>query len=133
MKFAHDCTAVSPVIGEMLILSMVLILIAVASNSVFSLVPDERSPSVTIILTNTTDDLTLWHKGGDWIDRADISVLVMNETAVSRFRYGDFVLVPDMRVFDLGSNITVKIDCCDIEEVRLVTPRAVVFSGRVGG
>lgn len=133
MKLSQDCTAVSPVIGEMLMLSMVLILIAVASSSAFSLIPTERSPSVTIMLTNTTDNLTLWHKGGDWIDRTDISVLVMNETAVSRFRYSDFVLVPEAQVFDLGSTITVNITCGGIEEVRLVTPRAVVFSGKVGG
>ncbi|MGC9435801.1 MAG: type IV pilin N-terminal domain-containing protein [Methanomicrobiales archaeon] len=133
MKLARNCTAVSPVIGEMLMLSMVLILIAVASSSVFSLLPAERSPSVTIMLTNTTDNLTLWHKGGDWIDRTDISVLVMNETAVSRFRYSDFVLVPDTQVFDLGSTITVDINCTGVGEVRLVTPRAVVFSGKMGG
>ncbi|MHC1627034.1 MAG: type IV pilin N-terminal domain-containing protein [Methanoculleaceae archaeon] len=135
MKSIRDTSAVSPVVGEMLMLSLVLILIAVASNQIFLLLPHDRAPTVTVLMTNSSDSLTLWHKGGDWVDRESIRVLIRNSSGTREYRYGDaaFNLVPEKQVFDLGSRITITgIDSETITSVELVAGRAVVFSGVPG-
>lgn len=125
--------AVSEVVGEMLMLALVLILLSVFAASIGNYLPGERTPSVSIKMSNTTESITLWHKGGDWIEKKDITVIITKNMAVERFTAHDaaFVLSPDKSVFDLGSTITVQCPVTGGEEVRLVTPRAVVFSGRL--
>ena len=56
--------AVSEVVGEMLMIGIVLILVSVFSASLPDYLPSERSPTVTILLSNDTlGNVTLWHKG----------------------------------------------------------------------
>jgi FlaG/FlaF family flagellin (archaellin) len=126
-------SAVSGVVGEMLMLALVLILVSVFAASAGNHLPDERTPSISIKMSNTTGNVTLWHKGGDWVMKGDLSVIVMNETGAKRFTSScpGFWMDPDTSVFDLGGTITVDHPVAGGEEVRLVTPRAVIFSGRV--
>lgn len=126
--------AVSEVVGEMLMLALVLILLSVFAASIGNYLPDERTPSVSIKVSNTTETITFWHKGGDWMEKADITVIITKNTTVEHFTARDddaFALSPDRSVFDLGSTITVNYSVTGGEEMRLVTPRAVVFSGRL--
>lgn len=134
--------AVSEVVGEMLMIGIVLILVAVFSASLASYLPTERIPSVTIRMSNdTAGNITLWHKGGDWVRAEDLNVLIRDNDSVTapvtRYttRNGDnnFLLVPDVQAFDLESNITVSLDktLSGNESVTLATDRAVLFSGSV--
>ncbi len=142
----QDCEntkAVSEVVGEMLMIGIVLILVAVFSASLASYLPSERTPSVTIRLTHNITDgtITLWHKGGDWVKAEDLTVLVRDNDSVTApvihytTRNGDhtFILVPDAQAFDLESNITVSRDkpLSGNESITLATDRAVLFSGSV--
>ena len=53
--------AVSEVVGEMLMIGVVLILAAVFTSQLPNYLPSERSPSVTIMMSNdTSGDITLW-------------------------------------------------------------------------
>ena len=131
--------AVSEVVGEMLMIGLVLILVAVFSASLADYLPSERTPSVTIRMSNDTGgNITLWHKGGDWVKSGSLRVMVFENdgTATTYTRDGSsaFVLVPDAEAFDLESNITVDTGrpLLGIESVSLVTDRAVLFSGTVG-
>ncbi|WAC05792.1 MAG: type IV pilin N-terminal domain-containing protein [Methanoregula sp.] len=133
---------VSEVVGEILMIGLVIILIAVFSTTVSSFLPSERYPSVTIKVTNeTAKTITLWHKGGDWVRASDLKVIVANSTDHATeivYRVDDshhpFILVPQKTTFDLGSNITITWDSAldGNETVKLATPRAVIFSGQVG-
>lgn len=123
--------AVSEVVGEMLMISLVLLLVGVFAVSLGNFLPTERAPTVTVMMVNTTDNVTLYHKGGDWVRAADLEVVVSNTTATQRYRSSKFILSPEKQVFDLGSSITVNWTVAGDETVRLVTPRAVLFTGEV--
>ena len=123
--------AVSEVVGEMLMISLVLLLVGVFAVSLGNFLPTERAPTVTVMVTNTTENVTLYHKGGDWVRAADLEVVVSNHTSTQRYRSSKFILSPEKQVFDLGSSITVNWTVAGDETVRLVTPRAVLFTGEV--
>ena len=75
-------TAVSEVVGEMLMIGIVLILVSVFSASLPNYLPSERSPTVTIMMSNDTGgNITLWHKGGDWVKTDVLRVIVSDTTS----------------------------------------------------
>lgn len=136
--------AVSEVVGEMLMISLVLLLVTIFAVSLNNCLPTERAPTVTVMMTNTTENITLYHKGGDWVQASDLEVIVSNfsstNSQVEKYRSppGDqfnaekhFNLSPQKQVFDIGSSITVEYKATGDEQVRLVTPRAVLFTGEV--
>lgn len=125
--------AVSEVVGEMLLIAIVLILVSLVGISIYNLVPAERDPYVTIKMKNTTDSVTLYHKGGDWVRKSDLTVIIRSQSYVNRINSADprFILNPDVQSFDLNATITVSCTPHSGDEVQLVTPRAVLFSGRV--
>lgn len=131
-------TGVSAVVGEMLMIGIVLIIVAVFSASLSGYLPSERSPTVTIMMSNDTGGhITLWHKGGDWVKTDALKVVISNTTSMSVYTLKTappFIPVPDTRAFDLEGNITVDYGnpLVGDEEVVLATDRAVIFSGRVG-
>jgi len=133
-------SAVSEVVGEMLMIAIVLILVSVFSASLPSYLPSERSPTVTIMMSNdTTGNITLWHKGGDWVKANSIRVIVSysNDTSPISYRLNDpnpdrrFIL--DNQAFDLDENITVHWlgPLEGNEKIVLATDRAVIWSGSV--
>ena len=126
-------------------ISLVLLLVAVFGASLGNCLPTERAPTVTVMMTNTTDSITLYHKGGDWVQASDLEVIVSNfsseDKQVCKYRSPQsgefdagkhFNLSPEKQVFDLGSSITVHYAVTGNEQVSLVTPRAVLFTGEVG-
>lgn len=131
-------SAVSEVVGEMLIIGIVLILVSVFSASLSNYIPSERSPTVTILLSNDTQgNITLWHKGGDWIKADTIRVIVSNNTYQRSYRQNALqypcILVPASQSFDIGGTITMISGhhLTGDERVVLATDRAVIFSGIV--
>ncbi|MFA4859735.1 type IV pilin N-terminal domain-containing protein [Methanoregula sp.] len=132
-------TAVSEVVGEMLMIGIVLILVAVFSASLSNYLPSERSPTVTILMSNdTAGNITLWHKGGDWVKTDALKVIITDAngmTNVSTMRSTPpFIPVPGTQAFDLDGNITIirSHPLIGDEQVVLATDRAVIFSGRIG-
>lgn len=142
-KNRENESAVSAVVGEMLMIGIVLILVAVFSASLPGYLPSERSPTVTIKVCydNTSGTITLWHKGGDWVKASSLKVIVSNtnDTFQKSFRLNDpvdrFILVPDNQAFDLNSTIMVDWEKSleGNEKIVLATDRAVIYSGSVGG
>ncbi len=135
----HDERAVSEIVGEMMMITIVLILVAIFAANAGNLLPPPRDPSVTIIAeredgsTPALMNLTLYHKGGDWIQERDITVIVTWGENTTRFREGNnsFQMQPEKAVFDLGSRITISDIPAEYAKVSLVTPRKVIFSGEV--
>jgi FlaG/FlaF family flagellin (archaellin) len=140
MPLIPECeSAVSEVVGEMLMIGIVLILVSIFSASLPSYLPSERSPTVTIMMSHDSGgNITLWHKGGDWVKANTIRVIVSNTTDQTSYRLNDpehrFILVPDTQAYDLGGTITVDYGkpLVGNEKVVLATDRAVIFSGSVG-
>ena len=128
-------SAVSEVVGEMLMIALVIVLISVFSAVLFNFLPTDRDPSINVMMTNDQQNVTLWHKGGDWVKIEDLTVIVGNDTYRTSFsnQTGNFILVPNKPVFDLGSNITVQMPTYleGNETVKLVTSRTVIYTGKV--
>ncbi|MFA7562159.1 MAG: type IV pilin N-terminal domain-containing protein [Methanoculleus sp.] len=135
--------AVSEIVGEMIMISLVLLLVAVFAVSLGNLLPTERAPTVNVMMDQTDNTITLYHKGGDWVQAKDLEVIVSSGSSPLR-KYRNppsdelfdaeehFTLSPKKQVFDIGSSITVTCEVIGDETVRLVTPRVVIFSGEVG-
>ncbi|MDD4136825.1 MAG: type IV pilin N-terminal domain-containing protein [Methanoregula sp.] len=137
-KTGSHNTAVSEVVGEMLMIGIVLILVSVFSASLPNYLPSERSPTVTIMMSNdTVGNVTLWHKGGDWVKTDSLKVIVSNRTGMQTYTLKSsppFIPVPDTQAFDLDGNISINPGqpLVGDESVVLATDRAVIFSGMVG-
>jgi hypothetical protein len=148
--------AVSSVVGEMIMITLVIILVALFATSAFSLVPGGREPSVDVAMVNKSGDTTVifWHKGGDWVEGKDLTVIVINEDGKRKeYRKGDpegknaFVLYGyndtvggcvfeksgESEAFDLGGclNVTLDPELKTGDIVRLVTPKTVIYSGEI--
>lgn len=132
--------AVSEIVGEMLMLTIVLILLAVFSSSLSNYLPPPRDPSVTIMMQNGADDISLYHKGGDWIKSTDLQVIVETEgNQIYRYQLDDpnITVISSLNIqntatFDLGDRI--KVDTNSIgspRTIKLATTRVVLFSGRL--
>jgi archaeal type IV pilus assembly protein PilA len=128
-------SGVSEVVGEMLMVALVIVLISVFSAILYNFLPTDRDPSINVMMTNDQQNITLWHKGGDWVKIQDLTVTIGNDTNRTSFSYrnGNLILIPNKTVFDLGSNITVQTRTFfeGNETVKLVTPRTVIYTGKV--
>jgi archaeal type IV pilus assembly protein PilA len=134
--------AVSEVVGEMLMIGILLILAAVFTSQLPNYLPSERTPTVTIVMCNDTQNVTFWHKGGDWVKISSIRVIISNQSTSKTYTSSDTLHFissePGSQSFDLGGNISI-INWSDAtpfagdEKVVLATDRAVLFSGAVGG
>ncbi|WP_321504539.1 type IV pilin N-terminal domain-containing protein [uncultured Methanoregula sp.] len=131
-------SAVSEIVGEMLMIGIVLILVSVFSASLPDYLPSERSPTVTIRMGNdSSGQIFLWHKGGDWVKADSLKVILSNASSMETFTRKSsrpLIITPDTQAFDLGGTITVNCGrpLSGGDEVVLATDRAVLFSGRVG-
>ncbi|NMA88417.1 MAG: type IV pilin [Methanoculleus bourgensis] len=139
-----DESAVSPVIGEMLMIVLALLLVSLFSMTLLDFLPSERSPWVDIKMNNSGEDVRLWHQGGDWIKRSDLQVVIIRNKQTYTIRSSDdaFELrdlndkLSNSNSFDLGDRIVVQpaikfpgFTFDGGETVRLVSKRSVVFSG----
>lgn len=130
--------AVSEVVGEMLMIALVLILVAVFSATVGNYLPEERDPSITIMATANESHIVLWHKGGDWIRSSDFDVTVSNGSTLKSYSYADDsleVITPSDDFtdssFTLGGRLVLPHEPDGDVEVKIVTERSVIFSGSV--
>lgn len=128
--------AVTELVGEMLMLTIVLIMMAVFASSASDVLPPARDPSVTILPPHGTP-VTLYHKGGDAIPMSDIRVIV-NEEEIGREKWELYdetgtKITGNDGLFDLGGYIKIpnpshaKVK----DHIKLATSRAVIYSGEV--
>jgi archaeal type IV pilus assembly protein PilA len=129
-----DDSALSPVIGEMMMIALALLLVSIFSITLLGLLPAERGDSIDITMnySSSGDTLQLWHKGGDWVKKSDLKVIIIRGKTSNPL---DFELDGDS--FDLGDNITLKninVDGTGLEEgdiVRLINDKNVIYSGTI--
>jgi len=51
----------------MLMIALVVVLLSVFSAALYNFLPTDRDPSISIMMSNDRQNVTLWHKGGDWV------------------------------------------------------------------
>lgn len=106
MNYDTSDSAVTSVVGEMLILVLVIILVSLFATSAFNLLPGDRETVTTVSLENNTTHLIFWHKGGDWVDKNDLTITATPKEGGSRIPLTidgvfDYAGKP-VEVFDLG-------------------------------
>lgn len=136
MRFSNQSDGgVSEVVGEMLMIALVVVLLSIFSAALYTFLPMDRDPTVSVMLSNDNQNITLWHKGGDEVNADDLTVSIGNNTLRQSYskKTGGIILVPMKPAFDLGSNITVTIhgSLKGDETVKLTTPHLVLFTGKV--
>ncbi|MDD1728484.1 MAG: type IV pilin N-terminal domain-containing protein [Methanospirillum sp.] len=117
-------SAVSAVIGEVLMIALVLILVPIVTISLLNQLPEDRVPTVTIKMGSLSQsgELHLYHKGGDWIKREQI-LITCNGVENRSWESGFTNLT-----FDLGDNLTLSGISQDTR-ITFVARNAVIFSG----
>ena len=116
-------SAVTSVVGEMLLLVLVIILVSIMAASALSMLPGEREIMTDISMSTNGTHIFFWHHGGDWIDAGDLTVRIMKSDGSGSIApidsnsglkvnaysavTGDYTLKSD--TFDLGTRIEAKI------------------------
>jgi FlaG/FlaF family flagellin (archaellin) len=117
--------AASPVIGEMLLITLVLILIPVATITLMHQLPQDRVPTVNILMhIDDSNNVSLHHKGGDHVNIDDIEIFV-HDVKIGNAWKSSYQKV----VFDLGD--VISISATSGQRISLVAKRAVIFRGVV--
>jgi len=115
-------------IGEMLKLSIAVMLVAVFSMSVYALLPDERVPYVEIeLVVNETNSsvIDITHVGGDPLQASEVKIVVSNETG-----YQDEHLLP-YQVWRFPQTIHLTSNLMNVSEVSVIHLRAVLAIAEV--
>jgi len=117
-------TAVSSVIGEVLLIALVLILVPVVTVSLMNQVPEDRTPTITILMgsLNQTGYVYFYHKGGDWVRKENIQVF-RNGSKIDSAR-----IFLQNQTFDLGDKLGVS-DITEGDSISIVVKNSVIFSG----
>jgi len=135
-----DGDAVSSIVGEMLMLTLVVILIGLVSVNAQSILPPPREPSVTVKMgyDDVSTTLTIYHKGGDPVEVDDLKIVVSKGD--NQYTYckdgsctSTFTTDPGgIEIFDLGSSVSADLSPIDPPfAVKVATSRSVLFTGEV--
>lgn len=129
---------VSSVVGEMLLLAIGVILVAVFATSLMGLLPSDRDDHVDVAMKTDLSDQTImfYHKGGDAIAKEELRVMVYPENSVSPRNCEIKPLKDnagyDTAVFNLGCVLTVSVnDLAAKDQVRLMTENTIIYTGVV--
>lgn len=142
-----DENGVSPIIGEMLMLSLVLILAALFAVSASQYIPEDREPSLNVIMEDYPLDpdtveatgnynVTLWHKGGDTVPKQDIKIIFSNESNTASLYSENFSINDNTSVnFMPGDKMEIDTGGENFSSynIQMVVSKSVVFFGRIQG
>jgi FlaG/FlaF family flagellin (archaellin) len=139
-----DETGVSPIVGEMLMLSLVLILVSLFAVSASQYIPEDREPSLNIMMEKYTPqdndyNVTLWHKGGDTVSNRGIKIILSKDKDGIKDRIQvdtDNISINDKKEANFMPGDSMKIiPPKDVSgyTIQMVVSNSVVFAGRVEG
>jgi len=134
-------SAVSPVLSETLLIALVLILVPIVTISLMNQLPEDRVPTVTIIGEKNSDSLSFHHKGGDYIKKGDIRLIIRSQGSSgnkeAEYNGNDFDITwkgKKGEIYDVGSILTIneseiknEIEFSEINEVRFIAKNSVVY------
>ena len=124
--------AVSSVVGEMLLLTIALILTAVFAVSAFSFLPGDREDIVDVDAEISVNTITFWHKGGDAVPKDQLTAAVYDGVTPKTVTVTSLknAAGDDTAVFDLGGCYTVSVTgLTSRDEIRLSTDRTIIYTG----
>ena len=115
----------SPVIGEALLLTLIVLLIPVVTVSLMQQLPEDRVPTVHILMhSDGSGMVSLYHKGGDYLKLDDMEIFVDEVNVRDSWKP-----VYQKLTFDLGD--VISISASSGSKIDIVTRQAVIFRGVV--
>lgn len=120
---------VSEIIGEMLKLSIVVMLVSALSISVYAYLPDERIPYAEIVCQESDGNLTLIHAGGDTLLSSDVTIVILNKTGQP---YPTYYLSKNWVFSEMAPTKRPLPNMKDIDKIMIVHPRAVISECKPG-
>lgn len=144
--FRKKDDGVSSVVGEMLLLAIGVILVAVFAASLTGLLPGDRDDHVDVAMKPDVPDgpdasngkILFYHKGGDAIAKDELRVLVYPENSVNP-RACSISSLKDSNddpteIFNLGCVLEVSApNMASNDQVRLMTDNTIIYTGVVKG
>ena len=123
--------AVSSVVSEMLLITLVLIMIPLVTISLMNQLPGEREPTVTIKMESMgSNEVILHHKGGDYLLWKEMAVIVSHSNTPKRISGDELKPANAKTTFDLGDT-TEGISVSPGDKIQLIVKNTVIFSGVV--
>ena len=136
--FGKKDDAVSSVVGEMLLLAIGVILVAVFATSLMGLLPSDRDDHVDAAMDSDVLNHTImfYHKGGDAIKNEELRVMVYPENEVNPRICSVSSLLDNAgentAVFNLGCVLTADVSgLTSKDQVRLMTEHTIIYTGVV--
>ena len=124
-RFGGRDSSASPVIGEVLLIALVLILVPVATMSLMQQLPEDRVPTVHILMhSDGSGMVSFHHKGGDYLRVDNMEIFVDEVSVRDSWKPGYQKLT-----FDLGDIISIP--AAAGSKIDIVTRQAVIFRGVV--
>ncbi len=118
--------AVSPIISEMLLIALVLIIVPTVTISLMNQLPEDRTPVVNIQMDYSDGSVSLYHKGGDYIQKGNIEILVNDK----RLKPANLTYNSDTLTFDLGDSVKFDIEGNNGKNIVIMVAKGtVVFRG----
>lgn len=132
--------AISSVVGEILLLAIGIMLVAIFSLSLMNILPEDRDMHVSVSMDASTEDemIKFWHKGGDTISKDSLRVIVSNGSELSQIRTCEFINLTDSAghpspIFDLGGCYQIHVLNLSVgDQVRLMTEKTIIYAGETG-
>ena len=123
---------VSEIIGEMLKLSIVVMLVSVLSISVYAYLPDERIPYAEIIVLEPEEgSVKLIHAGGDRLLSSEVSIIVVFNNTTNNLD-PNYTLKEDWTFSKEAVTDRDLPNKDDVKEIMVVHRRAVIYKGEPG-
>ena len=130
--------AVSSVVSEMLLISLVLILIPSVTITLMNQLPGERVPTVNIKMAPIDEGMvTMYHKGGDYLLQRNLMIVVhhrntMNSESKGGIELNFHSLSNSKTIFDLGDSVDCNFASLQSgDQIQVVSKKTVIFSGIV--
>jgi len=101
---------ISEIVGEMLLLSLVVTLVAILSANISGLLPSfEDVPYASFIGVNGSN-LTILHEGGDSISLSELRIIIDNGSVIQCDFNGSDLYCNDVKVGNLGDDGNLRWD-----------------------
>lgn len=115
---------ISEVVGEMLLLSLVVTLVAILSANVFGLLPSfEDVPYASFVGVNGSN-FTIVHEGGDSISLSELRIIIDNSSVIQCDFNGSDLYCNNVKVGSLSDNGNLRWDFGEC---------LTIYKDRVGG
>lgn len=104
MTFPHNLeAAVSEILGALLLIAIISLAVSIIGVTILSSVNTSQTPSLSLIISNQSQNVTVSHEGGDPLPAGSYRIFINDVDRTS-----SFIPLPNTTVFKAGIILTYK-------------------------